>query len=897
MPGSTTIGLKISACILRVLIPVAFFMLSGFPALATHNRAGEITMEFLGPLPALKYRATIITYTKTSSFAADRPSLDSVYWGDGAIDIFYRAQKIDLGNDISKNIYYGEHTYSGNGVFIIHFEDPNRNEGVINIPNSIDVPFYVETELIINPYNGAPDNSPVLNYPPIDRGCVGRTFIHNPAAYDPDGDSLSYELTVCRGAGGLPIPGYTFPATSGTFSINAVTGDLIWDTPLQAGEYNVAFHIYEWRKGHPIGYITRDMQILIGNCNNRPPEIFTVNDTCVIAGDTLRFNVTAIDPDQNNVVLSGYGGPFEIPDSAVLVPVQQNNDTVVSEFNWATACNHIRSQPYYAQFRAKDIVPQDSISLVDLGGTFIRVIGPPPQNTAAVANNNSITVSWDPPYCANAIGYRIYRRVGLYTGVIECPCDNGAPSYSGYSLLDIIPGISNTTYTDNNHGTGLVIGIEYCYIVTAVYPDSSESCASPQVCESLKKDLPVITNVDVLTTSQTSGQIYIAWSKPTELDTIQFPGPYEYRIFHSTGFTGAGFVQFHTYFDLNDTLIMDSLMDTQTQPWSYRVDLYYNDSGTPALKGSTTLASSVFLSISPTDNRLNLSWQEFVPWSNNRYDIFRQNPLTSLFDSIGTTTLSTFTDSGLANGTSYCYFIRSSGSYFIPGVIDPIVNRSQIACGTPLDNVPPCAPPLAVTSFCLDDLNKLVWSNPNHSCSDDVLKYYIYYAPEQSSAFERIDSVLSPDDTVYYHRNLSNLSGCYKVTGVDSVGNETVNAPAVCVDTCRLYVLPSVFTPDHDGKNDLFHPCDSTTAPELQLTNCPPYKNVKQVEMKIYNRWGNLEFETTDKNINWDGKNKESGKDCPEGVYFYTCRVYFYRIRGEEALDLNGYIHLIRTPE
>ena len=101
--------------------------------------------------------------------------------------------------------------------------------------------------------------------------------------------------------------------------------------------------------------------------------------------------------------------------------------------------------------------------------------------------------------------------------------------------------------------------------------------------------------------------------------------------------------------------------------------------------------------------------------------------------------------------------------------------------------------------------------------------------------FERIDSILDPNDTTYLHSNLQIVSGCYKVTGVDSVGNETINALAVCVDTCRQYVLPSVFTPDGDGVNDIFHPCDSTTAVDYQETNCPPYKNVKSIEMKIFN--------------------------------------------------------------
>ncbi|HRS39068.1 MAG TPA: gliding motility-associated C-terminal domain-containing protein, partial [Bacteroidia bacterium] len=58
--------------------------------------------------------------------------------------------------------------------------------------------------------------------------------------------------------------------------------------------------------------------------------------------------------------------------------------------------------------------------------------------------------------------------------------------------------------------------------------------------------------------------------------------------------------------------------------------------------------------------------------------------------------------------------------------------------------------------------------------------------------------------------------------------------------------------------------------------------------------WGQLVFETTDKDINWDGTHKDNGSDCPDGVYYYTCKVNFFRISGEESVELKGYVHLIR---
>src|SRR4051812_14629254 len=123
--------------LLRFCLVIFLLVVSGRNAFATHNRAGEITYESVGG-SVYHYKITITTYTKTSSVNVDRPRLDSVYLGDDPIHpvVFYRASQIFLPDDITKNIYYYDHTYSGAGDFLIYFSDPNRNEGVINIPNS-----------------------------------------------------------------------------------------------------------------------------------------------------------------------------------------------------------------------------------------------------------------------------------------------------------------------------------------------------------------------------------------------------------------------------------------------------------------------------------------------------------------------------------------------------------------------------------------------------------------------------------------------------------------------------------------------------------------------------------------------------------------------------------------
>ena len=260
---------------------------------ATHNRAGEITYEQIGDLTI---RVTITTYTKTSSFQADRDSLQ-IFWGDGSSNQLRRANGEGdiLPNDIKRNFYIGEHTYPGRGAYKLSMTDPNRIANIINVnyPNSIQIPFHLETTLVLlgTQFQGY-NSSAILLQPPIDYACVGQRFIHNPNAYDPDGDSLSYELIVPLESEGEEVPNYVFPelisaGTNNKLTLNPVTGELIWDAPQRTGDYNIAFKIHEYRQGRLLNSIIRDMQILVEDCKNQPPEIEAIREICVIAGDTL----------------------------------------------------------------------------------------------------------------------------------------------------------------------------------------------------------------------------------------------------------------------------------------------------------------------------------------------------------------------------------------------------------------------------------------------------------------------------------------------------------------------------------------------------------------------------------------------------------------------------------
>jgi len=396
---------------------------------ATHNRAGEITFEQTGPLTIW---LTITTYTKSSSTGADRDSLE-LFWGDGSSSYVPRTNGdgdgVDIGNDIKLNIYEKEHTFPGRGTYEMGFEDPNRVGGILNVnwPNSLDIRFFLSTTItFLDPQFDGTNTSARLLQSPVDVACAGKRFVHNPNAFDPDGDSLSYEFAVPLMAAGTPVPNYQLPNLIGAgvnnnISLNPKTGEFVWESPQLLGEYNLAINVNEWRNGRIISTITRDMQILVKQCDNDPPTLINESEICVIAGEEINTGIIVDDINDGQLVnLTGSGAPFLLTkDSATLSP--QNmflNPEYTGSFNWTTTCNHISDRPYQVVFKAEDNWFSDSTGLVDLSSLSITVVGPSPQNLVSETESGAIRLTWDKPYnCENTDnnffqGFSVWRRKG-----------------------------------------------------------------------------------------------------------------------------------------------------------------------------------------------------------------------------------------------------------------------------------------------------------------------------------------------------------------------------------------------------------------------------------------------------------------------------------------------------
>ena len=151
--------------LLFTILCLGFF----FASKATHNRAGEITYKWKF---GYTYEIKVTTYTNINgSNLADRCE-DTVYFGDGTRAVVLRSNGMPTSNctggfdglplnlNIKLNEYVTTHTYPGPGNYKISMEDPNRNAGVINLPNSVNQVFYIESFLVIPSFGSQKNSSP-----------------------------------------------------------------------------------------------------------------------------------------------------------------------------------------------------------------------------------------------------------------------------------------------------------------------------------------------------------------------------------------------------------------------------------------------------------------------------------------------------------------------------------------------------------------------------------------------------------------------------------------------------------------------------------------------------------------------------------------------------------------
>src|SRR6476661_889188 len=670
-------------------------------AAASHIRAGDIQarIDTTGVNPRRVFFKMVL-YTDNSS-SVDEDAV-TIFFGDGtssgnrAIPRAGSRQVVPGSPDTSVNIYLFEHTFPSSGRFVVSYIGENRNAGVRNMENSDQQSFYISTTIQIDPLLGR-NRSPVLNAPAVDKAGINQVYLHNPAASDADGDSLSFKLRTCQqvpgGVAGTISPpgtnrpqpvtcaGYRFPddtrVTPGItpvqvpyagvpagqpgnpaiFVLDVNTGQITWNAPALVGYYNVAFVVEEWRRtpigARLIGEVIRDMQNIVRATNNIRPTITVPADICVVAGTPVTGTVTATDGSApgagpSPITLFAYGGMLP---PATFTQTQTGPPLASGTFRWTPDCSNIAQLPQQVVFKAQD-TPQSPVDppLIDQRVWRITVVGPPPQNLQAARRISPVGLStlltWNRYLCQNASAIYIYRKENPST-FNPGPCETGIPASAGYTRIATVTAATQS-FIDENMVNGVARGLDrgktYCYRIYAEFPlpAGGASIASQEACITFPGRVAQLTNVDVDRTDATNGQITVRWTQPRTADNnLSFDGPAGYRISRGQGLNPT-FTALRTITSLTDTVLVDTGLNTQDQQYTYKLEFFYAASSTPGAQEvveTAPTASSVRIATVPNglSNEITVSWSYQVPWDNTQrpVTIYRRQAGGS-FTSVGT---------------------------------------------------------------------------------------------------------------------------------------------------------------------------------------------------------------------------------------------------------------------
>ena len=134
--------------------------------------------------------------------------------------------------------------------------------------------------------------------------------------------------------------------------------------------------------------------------------------------------------------------------------------------------------------------------------------------------------------------------------------------------------------------------------------------------------------------------------------------------------------------------------------------------------------------------------------------------------------------------------------------------------------------------------------------------------------------------------NSFNTQHTYSDTGTFMV-NLTVTDTKGCVNIIsrKVYVfpdytvfIPEIFSPNGDGLNDVFKPIGVFTG-------------VVYYEMTVFNRWGEVIFNTKDLETGWNGRTGNIGEWAPTGAYVYVIKIKGY---DKSITNIDGVINVAR---
>ncbi len=180
---------------------------------------------------------------------------------------------------------------------------------------------------------------------------------------------------------------------------------------------------------------------------------------------------------------------------------------------------------------------------------------------------------------------------------------------------------------------------------------------------------------------------------------------------------------------------------------------------------------------------------------------------------------------------------------------------------------------------------------------NDPIASFTFNPAVISSEIEEINFLNSSIGAVSYlwdfgdnsSSTVQNTSHTYTGASDNILVSLTASTPLGCFDIYEMtivvlseaiFYIPNTFTPDEDEHNQLWKPIFTSGF------------DIYSFDLEIYNRWGEIIWETNNASFGWDGTFGKDGLKVPSGIYNWTIR-YGSKIN-DDTKQVNGFVNLMR---
>lgn len=864
---------------MKQFLLLALFILCFKMADAKHITGGEMIYEYVGPGAAASskiYKITLRLFRdENCSGCADMPTLVTIgifnvgtrmiYGGYHHVPIT-SSELLSINslppcitNAPTLNYRVGYYTFEVELVdnslgYTATYQTCCRIDGIMNVPNSIGATYIAQIPGKQKIGVAGTDNSPQFAKA-ISVVCYNRPFSLDFSATDSNpGDSLVYYMCGAFDGGGATNASYNTPAGppytileyqdgySGSYPlgassyINPRTGIISGIAPAE-GKYVVSVCVNTYRAGQLIANHRKDFIVTVAPCDVAGAQLQLSYISC--NDSTFTFQNLNTSPLNVSFLWDFGDGISSVDQSPVHTYATAGVYTIKLIVNYGNACS-------------------DSTT-----------------STLSVFPGYFPGFSHNAPKCKGTPVSFFDQTLANYGAVNAWQWDFGDPS-----TTNDISYLKNPTYTYPNPGT---------YAVELVV-SSDKGCIGTFKDSVIIFDIPkfVVTNdtlicsIDTLQLNAVASSIgSITWSPNYNISDIHSFNPlvwpttttmYTANYSNSFGCTTSDAVKVNVV----DTVTLMAMPDA-------------------------TICTTDSLILQVNSDALHYTWTPATGLNNP----FIKNPVatplvTTIYNVRGTIgkcvsndqvkvktvpypNVVVSPDSSICFGTNA--FLRSSGGSFYtwtpeaylnaanipnPIVINPkfslnykVSVRDTLGCPKPVSKIIKITVVKIIADAGPQDTS-VVLGQPLQLTATGSL-FYSWDPPTWLNNASISNPVAFPQDNILYHVKVYDEAGC--------LGKDSINVKLYKIEPDLL--VPSGFSPDGDGLNDVFRPI--------------PIGMRSLNAFRVYNRWGQMMFSTTQQGKGWDGKFGGNAQD--PGTYVWYAEGIDYK---NKKIQKKGFVVLIR---